>query len=112
MFPGINSRQAKQMMRKMGMKQEDIDAQQVIIKTNEKEIIINNPSVSKINMAGQETFQISGEISEQQLSSKPEISQDDIKTVADQTNKTEEEAKAAIEEADGDLAAAILKLKE
>ena len=111
MIPGIDPKMMKQAMKRMGIKQQDIDAKQVIIRTSTKNIIINNPAVAKVNMMGQESFQISGEVSEESLSSEPDISEEDIKTVAEQTGKTEEEAEKAIKEAKGDLAAAILSLK-
>ncbi|MBT4651584.1 nascent polypeptide-associated complex protein [Candidatus Woesearchaeota archaeon] len=112
MFPGVNPRQMQKMMKKMGMQQQEIPATEVIIKTEEKEIIITNPSVSKVNMMGQETFQISGEIHERTLSTTPEISEEDIKTVMEQTGANEETVKETIEEAKGDLAEAIMKLKK
>ncbi len=112
MFPGMNPRKMQQMMKKMGMQQQEIPATEVIIKTEDKEIIITEPSVSKVNVMGQETFQVSGQIHERELSSEPEISQDDIKTVMGQANCSEEEAQKALEESSGDLAEAILKLKK
>ncbi len=112
MFPGMNSRKAAQMMKKMGIQQVEIPATEVVIKTPEKEIIITEPQVSKVNMMGQETFQITGNINERQLSTKPEINEEDIKTVMEQANVTEEEAKKAIEDSEGDLAKAILSLKK
>lgn len=112
MFPGMNPRKMQQMMKKMGMQQQEIPATEVIIKTEDKEIVITNPSVSKINVMGQETFQVSGEINERELSSEPEISEDDIKTVMEQAECSEDEAKQALEESSGDLAEAILKLKK
>ena len=42
MFPGMNPRKVQQMMKKMGMQQQDIEAVEVIIKTQDKEIIITN----------------------------------------------------------------------
>ena len=111
MIPGMNPKMMKQAMKKMGISQQDIEASEVIIKTPEKNIIIRNPSVSKINMQGQETFQIAGDISEEATSSEPEINEDDIQTVMEQAECTEEKAKEAIEETKGDLAEAILKLK-
>jgi len=99
-------------MRKMGIQQVDIPAKQVIIRTADKEYIFTEPSVAKVNMMGQETYQITGEPEVHQLSSAPEISEEDIDTVAEQTGASREEAREAIEEADGDLAEAILKLKK
>ncbi len=112
MIPGMNSRQAQQMMKKMGIQQVEVPATEVIIKGEDKDIIITNPQVSKVNMMGQETFQVVGEVHEQERSSTPDISEDDIKMVVDQTGRSAEEAKKAIEESQGDLADAILKLKE
>jgi len=112
MFPGMNSRQAKQMMKKMGIQQQEIDAKQVIIKTEDKELIINNPQVSKVNMMGQETFQVVGNVEEKSLSSEPEISEEDVKTVMEQANVDEEKAKETIKKNNGDLAASILELKQ
>ena len=106
MIPKINPRQMEKMMRQMGVKQEEIDASEVIIKTKDKTITIKNPQVSKVNMMGQESFQISGEIEEST------ISEEDIKTVAEQSNVSLKEAKEALEKTNGDLAEAILILKE
>lgn len=105
MFQGINPKMMKQAMRRMGITQEDIDAREVIIRTSGKDIIIRNPQVARVNMAGQETFQISGDITE------AGISEDDVKTVAAQADVSAEAARKALEESGGDLAEAILKLK-
>ena len=99
----------QQAMKKMGIKQEEIPASEVIIKTEDKDIIITNPSVAKIEMAGNQSFQITGDIEERE--SEAEISQDDISTVSEQTGCTEDEAKQALEESEGDLAKAILSIK-
>jgi len=112
MIPGMNPRMMKQAMKRMGIQQVEIDAQQVIIKCEDKDIIINNPSVSKINMGGQETFQVVGNAEEHSKETTPEINNEDIKTVAEQTGVSEEQAKEAIEKNDGDLAAAIMSLKQ
>ena len=110
MIPGMNPRKVQQMMKQMGIQQQDVEATEVIIRTADKELIISNPSVQKVNMMGQINFQISGEIEERSLATTPEINEDDIKTVMDQANCSEEEAKKAIENAEGDLAEAIMNL--
>tara|TARA_Y100000310_G_C20669467_1_gene809428 strand:+ start:2241 stop:2579 length:339 start_codon:yes stop_codon:yes gene_type:complete len=112
MIPGMNPRKVQQMMKKMGIAQQDIDATQVIIKTAEKEMVINNPQVAKVNMMGQETYQVVGEVEERSIDTTPEINEDDIKTVMDQAKVSQEDAEKAITEADGDLAQAILSLTE
>ena len=43
----MNPRKMQQMMKQLGIQQTEIPANEVIIKTSEKEIIIRNPSVSK-----------------------------------------------------------------
>ena len=108
----MNPRKAAQMMRKMGISQQEIDATEVIIKTPEKELVIKNPNVSKVNMMGQETFQVVGEVEERSISSEPEINEEDVKTVMEQTEASEEEAKEAIKRNDFDLAKAIMELKK
>jgi len=105
MFPGINPKQMQNAMKKMGIKQDELDAEEVIIKLKDKNLVIKNPSVSKINMQGHETFQITGDVSEESSN------EEDIKTVMDQTECSEEEAKSALEKYD-DIAEAILNLKK
>ena len=111
MIPGMNPKQMKQAMKKMGISQQEIDAEEVIIRTADKEIIILEPQVLKMNMMGQDNFQISGRIEERALSSVPEISDEDVKTVAEQANVSLDDAKEAIEKHEGDLAGAIMELQ-
>jgi len=109
MFPGISQREMQKAMKRLGMKQEEIDAQMVIIRTPNKDLIIKNPQVSKVNMMGQETFQIAGDVTE--VDQAAEINEEDISTVMEQTRCTRPEAIGALEEANGNLAEAILKLQ-
>ncbi len=110
MMPGLNPRKMQQMMKQMGIQQVDIPATEVIIRTANKEIIITSPSVAKVNMMGQQTFQISGEIEERSLSTTPDISEEDVQAVMDQAGVNETTARKAIEKHHGDLAEAILDL--
>jgi len=111
MFSGLNPKKMQAVMRQMGIKQEEIDANRVIIEKPDGNIIINNPSVIKINMQGQENFQISGEVSEEEISEKQEnTTEQDIATIIEKTGKSEKQAKQALEEANGDLTEAILSL--
>jgi len=114
MIPGMNmnSRQMRQAMKRMGINQESMEAREVIIRFDDKEIIIENPEVAKVNMMGQETFQISGEIIERPIDAIPDIQEEDVQTVIDQTGVNKEEAITAIEQAKGDLAEAILTLQQ
>ena len=100
------------MMKQLGIQQVEIPAIEVIIRTDKKNIIISNPSVAKVNMMGQENFQISGDVHEEELSSVPEISEEDVGTVMEQAGVDKNTARKAIEEADGNLAEAIINLKK
>ena len=108
----MNPRKMQQMMKKMGIQQVEIDATEVIIKCPDREIVVTEPQVSKVNMMGQETLQIVGNIHERELTVEVEISEDDIKTVMEQANVPEDQAKTALEQAKGDIAEAILNLQE
>lgn len=104
----ISPRQMERMMKQMGMHMSHIDAEEVIIKTSDKEIVISNPEVSKINVMGQETFQITGEISERP---REEFSEEDVEMVSEQAGVSLEEAKKMLKETK-DIAEAILRLKK
>lgn len=105
---GLNPKKMQAMMKQLGMNQEEISASKVTIeKTDGGKILIENPSVTKINMQGQESFQISGEAKEE--SESQEITEEDVKTVVEKTGATEEKARKALEET-GDLAETILQL--
>ncbi|MBI2141386.1 Nascent polypeptide-associated complex protein [Candidatus Woesearchaeota archaeon] len=116
MFPGMDKRAMEAAMRKLGVQQQPIDAEEVVIKLkgSNSEIVIANPSVTKVSMMGQNTFQIAGEYAERPQSSRqPQLfNDDDVKTVVGQTGASEAEAKAALASVNGDLAAAILFLND
>ncbi len=109
----ISPRETKRLMKRMGVGMSQIpDVQEVILRTNEKEIIIENPEVAVLNLQGQRIFQVVGEtITEKAIKKVIAIPEVDIKLVADQTGKSFEEAKIALEETEGDLAKAILLLQ-
>jgi len=110
MMPGMNPRQMQQMMKQMGIQQVEVPATQVIIMTPDKRIIIDRPQVTKVNAMGQQTWQVIGPAREEPLDATPDINDEDIKTVMEQTNANKEDALAAIKEAKGDLAEAIINL--
>ena len=106
MMPNLNPKQLEQAMKKLGVKQLKIDAYEVVIKTREKNLILRNPDVIKINMMGQESLQITGTIEEES-----NISEDDVNTVAEQAGVSKADARSALERNNGDLAESILELK-
>jgi nascent polypeptide-associated complex subunit alpha len=107
MLGGIDPKQMAAMMKKMGIKTENIEASEVIIK-GPKTIVITEPNVTVVDMRGQKTFQIVGRVEEK----KEEANSEDIQMVMERTGAGEGEARAALEEAGGDIAEAILKLKK
>lgn len=108
----MNPRQMEKMMRQMGIQQEDLDAVEVVIKLEDRELVFSKPQVAKVNMMGQASYQIVGEPEERLLDSTPDINDEDVKTVMEQANCSEQEARDALEETKGDLAEAILNLSE
>jgi len=109
----ISPREARRMMQRMGLSMDAVpDVEQVVIKTASKEIIIENPEVAVVDVQGQKMFQVAGgKITEKAIERKLVIPEEDVRLVADQTGKSLEEARKALEECEGDLAKAILLLQ-
>jgi len=111
MIPGMNPRDMQKAMKRLGIQQEEIDAVEVVIRLHDKDIVISSPQVAKVNMMGQETFQVSGVAHEKPHSAEPDINPDDIQAVIEQTGVSRDKAVAAVKKHHGDLAAAILELQ-
>lgn len=112
MFPGgVDPRQMKKMMKRMGISSEEIEAEQVIIRCVDKEIVIDNPSVVKTLIQGKQMFQIQGDVRESAGEESFDIGADDVELIMAQTGVSEEKAIAALEKSKGDIAQAILDLK-
>ncbi|MEM4589817.1 MAG: nascent polypeptide-associated complex protein [Candidatus Micrarchaeia archaeon] len=104
----IDPRQLQRMMKQMGIDTEEISANRVIIEQDDKKIILNDPKIIKINAKGDISFQISAEeIKEEMI-----VSKEDIELVSKQAGVDEETARKALEESNGDVAEAIMKLKK
>ena len=129
-FRGMSPKQMARMMKKMGIEQKDLEGvKEVIIRFADKEWVISNPQVTAIKQAGAETYQVGGSKTERALSGTAtassldadiveeapapeiEIPMEDAALVAGQTGVDIETAKQALKETEGDLAAAILKLR-
>jgi nascent polypeptide-associated complex subunit alpha len=110
MMPGrINPRQMNQMMKRLGINVKEIEnVEKVIIQTNDKEYIFENADVTIMDAQGQKTYQVTGNpiINDR----KEEFREEDIKLIMEQTGKSKEDAKKALEETKGDIAEAIMKL--
>ncbi|MCU4801102.1 nascent polypeptide-associated complex protein [Halobacteria archaeon HArc-gm2] len=126
---GLNPRKMKQMMEQMGIDMEDIDAEEVIIRTPDEELYFTDAEVQLMEAQGQKTYQVVGdpESRERGADSGGEsasggdgsadaggdsgIPDDDVELVAMRADVGEDEAREALENADGDLAAAVERLE-
>ena len=120
----MNPRKMKQMMNQMGIDLTEIDANEVIIRTDDEEYVFEDAEVQQMDAQGQATYQVVGEpdvrprdadaieagdASAEEDSDEKEaaIPESDIEIVAGRTGVTSEEAREALEAIDGDLAAAV-----
>ena len=109
MFPGgVNPKQMAGMMKKMGISQENLPVRKVIFEMADGNLVIEEPDVMRIKMQGQESYQITGEAVEESTES---FSEEDVTLVAEKSGKSEDEAKKALENSDGDIAEAIVELQ-
>ena len=106
MFPGMDPRQMQSLMRQMGINTKDIDATEVIIKAKDKVYLVSNPKVQLIDMKGDKSFQISGNIIEKASL----FSEEDVKLLIEKTGCTSEVANQTLEKNNGDLAQSIIDL--
>ncbi|MHA1143378.1 MAG: nascent polypeptide-associated complex protein [Candidatus Helarchaeota archaeon] len=123
---GMSNRQMKRMMRgKGGMpKGMDIeefpDVEKVVLHLPDREITIIPENVTKMVLPQGDLFQILGKTEENleeetglsETSDETAISQRDIELVAQQAGVSPEEALEALTKADGNIARAILQLKQ
>jgi len=106
----MDNRNARRMMDRLGINMKEVpNVQEVVIKTPDKELHVTNASVSEIVAQGNRMFQISGDVEEVEVEKKT-FSEEDILLVQQQTGVSKERAVAALEESDGEVARAILKL--
>ena len=90
-----------------------LEAEEVVIKTKDKEIIVQNPEVAVLEVQGQKIFQVmGGEISEKKREKAISIPEEDVQLVAQQAKVSLDQARAALEQTGGDLAQAILLLTQ
>ncbi|MCO8267034.1 MULTISPECIES: nascent polypeptide-associated complex protein [unclassified Haloferax] len=118
---GMNPRKMKQMMKQMGIDVTELEAEEVVIKTADEELVFSDAQVTRMDAQGQETYQIVGEPETRELGAGDDgddndevadaIPADDVAIVAQRAGVPEDEAREALEAEDGDLAAAIARLE-
>ena len=108
---GMNPRQMKKLMRQMGIRMEELDGvREVIIRLENREIILRDPVVTVITAQGEKSYQIVP--GSEEVRPVVNISEEDIRLVMEQAGVDYDTARKALIEARGDLAEAILKLTE
>jgi len=128
----MNPRKMQQMMKQMGIDVEDLDVEEVIIRTADEELYFSDAQVTKMDARGQETYQVVGSPDTREKgggdagaieagdedgagavdSDDGGIPDDDVELVAMRAGVPEDEAREALAANDGDLAAAISELEE
>jgi nascent polypeptide-associated complex subunit alpha len=129
---GLNPRKMKQMMQQMGIDLDDIEAEEVIIRTADEELYFSDAEVQRMDAQGQQTYQVVGSPETRPRSdtgsteaieagdtttdnsgaeTADDIPEDDVEIVAMRTGVSESMAHDALVEADGDLAAAVERLE-
>jgi nascent polypeptide-associated complex subunit alpha len=107
----VNPREANRMMQRMGMQVQQLDeVTKVIMESPTKRIIIDNPEVATVTVQGQTIYQVGGgTVREEGIGGG---SEDDVKLVASQAGVSTEQAANALRQSNGDLAQAIILLKQ
>lgn len=128
---GLDPRKMQQMMDQLGIELTEIDAEEVHILTADERLVFHTPEVQRMDAQGQQTYQVVGEPETQsregESTAEPDAEGDtaaaetatrtadipdaDVEIVAQRTGSNEAEARAALEEVDGDLAAAVEMLE-
>ncbi|WP_268543439.1 nascent polypeptide-associated complex protein [Candidatus Nitrosotenuis cloacae] len=105
------NREMRRMLDRMGLDMKELpNVQEVIIKTDKKEIIISKPAVTEMKSKDNSIFQVIANSYEEKELETPVFSEEDILLVSQQANVSAEVAANALKETKGDLARAILLL--
>ena len=126
----MNPRKMRQMMDQMGIDLTEIDAEEVIIRTEDVEYVFHDADVQRMDAQGQQTYQVVGEPDERPRGEAepeagddadesdaelgddaPDVADQDVEIVAQRADVPESTAREALEET-GDLAAAVQRLED
>lgn len=105
------NREMRRMLDKMGLEMKDLgDIEEVIIKTETKEIYLIKPQIIEMKGKDNTIFQVVATDIEEKKRDVPILKEEDIILVMQQANVTKEKAVQALTDAKGDIAQAILDL--
>ena len=121
----MNPRKMQQMMEQMGIDVTELDAEEVVIKTADEELVFSDAQVTRMDAQGQETYQIVGEPESRERGADESetaeleggdaesggIPDEDVALVAERAGVDADTARETLEATDGDLAAAIAQLE-
>ena len=111
----LDQKAFSKMLERMGVRNEPLNAVRVIIELPDKTLVFESPQVTRTFVQNMEFFTVMGKYTEQakvQQNQTVEIREEDVRLVAEQTGKSEAEAREALIKAEGDVAKAILMLTE
>lgn len=105
------NREMRRMLDKMGLEMKDLgNIEEVIIKTETKELYLIKPQVVEMKGKDSTIFQVVATDIEEKERETPSLRDEDIVLVMQQANVSKEKAIQALMDAKGDLARAILNL--
>ena len=101
----------RRMLDKMGLEMKDIgNVEEVIIKTDTKELYLVKPQVIEMKGKDSTIFQVVASDIEEKQREVPSFKEEDLILVMQQANVSREKAVHALTESKGDIAQAILSL--
>lgn len=101
----FNPKNMEKMLKQFGVKTEKLNPEEVRVKLADKEMVFHNPDLTKMDVKGQEMFQLQGDYKTEETGS-----EEDLELIMEKTGASEEEAEKALEESD-DITEAIMSLK-
>jgi nascent polypeptide-associated complex subunit alpha len=121
---GLDPSKMQQMMKQMGIDIEDIDAEEVVIRTADEELVFTDAEVQRMDAQGQQTYNIVGEPETRERGGSPAaieggdeddteegIPQEDVEMVSNAAGVSAARAREALEAVDGRPADAIDRLQ-
>lgn len=124
---GLDPNKMQQMMKQMGIDIDDIDAEEVIIRTSDEQLVFTDAEVQRMDAQGQQTYNIvgtperrargasetgnAGGETEMEETTDEGLPKEDIQIVADRADTSMEAAREALLATDGDLVAAVERLE-
>ena len=125
---GFDPRKMQQMMDQFGIDIDEIDAEEVVIRTADEELVFSDADVQRMDAQGQATYQVIGSPESRQrgegtaVESADDSGGDadggggsipdaDVEIVANRAGVSEDDAREALAENDGNLAAAVESLE-